>query len=236
MTIGSKTESNKEGDSKYSDYYKSNSLKVYPSEFVVRAFLGSYPKHKLDKEQIVGKSILDLGFGDGRNMQLFHNLGMDVYGIEITQEICDVVSSRLEADGVNVETRVGRNAQIPYESESFDYVLASSSCYYMDPGKKYGDNVQEIARVLKPGGVFIHSVPMPTTFIMKNSIDRGEGHMEITEDPYGVRVGYILKKFDDEDEIRESLDPYFYDIRIGSCRDDFWGDSVHLWLVVCTKK
>lgn len=236
MTIESEAISLKEGDSKYSEYYKSNGLKVYPSEFVVRAFLGSYPRHKFNKHQITGKSILDLGFGDGRNMQLFHHLEMEVHGIEITQEICDVVTSRLKSEGVDVVTKVGRNTQIPYEDGRFDFVLASSSCYYMDPDKKYSDNVKEIARVLKPGGIFIHSVPMPSTFIMKNAIDRGDGHMEITEDPYGVRVGYILKKFDDEEEVKSSLEPYFNDIKIGSCRDDFWGDSVHLWLVICTKK
>jgi SAM-dependent methyltransferase len=184
-------------DDNYSDYYRQQCLKVYPSEFVIRAFLGAYPRHRIERAALAGKKALDLGFGDGRNLPLLADLGMAVHGIEVTQSICDLVTGRMAEVGVRFEARVGRNSHIPYDDATFDVVLASSSCYYMDPGKTYADNVAEIARVIKPGGLFVHSLPMPTTFIMDGAKDLGDGHMEITQDPYGVRVGAILKKFDD---------------------------------------
>jgi hypothetical protein len=71
---------------------------------------------------------------------------------------------------------------------------------------------------------------------MDHAIDLGNGHMKITQDPYGVRVGSVLKKFDAETQIKTELSPWFENITIGSCKDDFWGSAVHLWFVVCEKK
>lgn len=225
-----------DADTNYSEYYRKQAIKVYPSEFVIRAFLGNYPKHHFDRAGFVGRRVLDLGFGDGRNLPLLADLGMEVHGVEVTQEICDLVTQRMANAGIRIEARVGRNCALPYPDAHFDFVLASSACYYMDPGRTYDENVREIARILKPDGWFVHSLPMPTTFIMEAAKDLGAGHMEITQDPYGVRVGAILKKFDDPAEIESYLAPQFCNIRIGSCRDDFWGSKVHLWLVAAQRK
>ena len=220
----------------YTGHYKASEVDVYPSEFLVRAFLGTYEKPKIDHKLLRGKKVLDLGFGDGRNFQLLHDLGMELYGTEITESICKLITERLyQRKGISVDARVGRNTSIPFANSFFDCIVASSSSYYMDEGNKYEDNLAEIHRVLKPGGLFIHSLPMPSTFIMRNAIDTGEGHMRITEDPYGVRVGTLMKQFKTEDEVRSYLTHGFKDISIGSAKDDFWGDAVHLWLVVCTK-
>lgn len=222
-------------DKKYTNYYQ-KAVNVYPTEFVIRSFMGAYPNLKLDKSQFPGKNILDLGFGDGRNMSLLSDLGFKVHGVEVTEDICNMIMERMGEQGIEVDARAGRNSSIPFDDKYFDHLLACSACYYIDEGQTYKDNLTEIARVIKPGGLFIHCLPMPTTFIMENAIDRGDGHMEITQDPYGVRVGAILKKFDNPEEIKANLDPWFTDIRIGSCQDDYWGSKVHLWFVVCTRK
>lgn len=226
-----------ENDENYNSYYrKLDVLNVYPTEWVIRSFLGAYPNLKIDKAELFGKNILDLGFGDGRNMPLLADLGLKIHGVEVTQDICTNITERMTKVGVKVEARVGRNAQIPYDDAYFDHVLACSACYYIDEGQKFSDNLTEIARVMKPNGLFVHCLPMPTTFIMENAQDLGDGHMRITQDPYGVRVGAVLKKFDNPEEIEHALSPWFTDIRIGSCRDDYWGSKVHLWFVVCRRR
>jgi hypothetical protein len=70
---------------------------------------------------------------------------------------------------------------------------------------------------------------------MRGANDLGDGHMEITQDPYGVRNGYVLKKFDSPAEIEAALSTLFLDFEIGSCRNDFWGIDEHVWTVVCRK-
>ena len=68
-------------DDSYGAFYQQrNPEHVYPVEFVVRAFLGNYPGHKTDKSSYPGQRVLDVGFGDGRNMPLLDNLGMQVFG------------------------------------------------------------------------------------------------------------------------------------------------------------
>jgi SAM-dependent methyltransferase len=220
----------------YEDFYgKHDPIHVYPVEFVVRAFLGNYPRHKTNSSSYSGKRVLDLGFGDGRNMPLLRNLGMQVFGVEITQDICDRVKQRMARLGVDVTLSIGRNNRVPYVDGFFDIVLACHACYYIDPSTRFSDNVLEISRVLKSGGLFVFSAPIGTSYIMRGAKDRGNGHMEIAQDPYGLRNGYVLKKFDTTSEIEAALSPLFRDLEIGSCRNDFWGIDEHVWTVVCRK-
>lgn len=220
----------------YGAFYRGrNPEHVYPPEFVVRAFLGTYPRHPGPKPVFTDATVLDIGFGDGRTMPLLSNLGMKVHGIEISEDICSRAKARLARLGVDVDARVGRNNSIPYENAFFDHVLACHACYYVDPGTSFADNVAEIARVTKPGGWFVFSAPIGTSYIMRGAKDLGGGHMKIANDPYGVRNGWILKKFDTPEEIEEALAPFFGGARIGACQNDFWGIEEHVWIVVCTQ-
>jgi SAM-dependent methyltransferase len=221
----------------YDEFYrKRNPIHVYPVEFVVRAFLGNYPRHKTEPASYVGKKFLDLGFGDGRNIPLAHNLGMQIYGVEISQDICDLTKVRMNRLGIEVTLAVGRNHSIPFCDGTFDIILACHACYYVDPGMRFSDNLKEISRALRPGGSFIFSAPIGTSYIMRGAQDAGDGHVTIANDPYGVRNGYMMKKFDNEDEIRHALEPEFENFEIGACRNDFWGVDEHVWIVVCHKK
>jgi len=220
----------------YSRYYrKADPFHVYPVEFVVRAFLGSYPYLQAEPHAYTGKRALDLGFGDGRNMPLLHNLGMSVAGIEITDEICAAARQRMARLGIDIDARRGRNCEIPFEDQAFDVVLACHACYYIDPGTQFSDNLAEIARVTKHGGRFVFSAPMATSYILDRAVDLGGGHMKIANDPYGLREGYVLKKFTDEDDIKRTLAPFFEDAAIGCCRNNFWGIEEHVWTVVCRR-
>lgn len=221
---------------KYDAFYKAReAARVYPVEFVVRAFLGSYPRLKSDKTLYPGRRVLDLGFGDGRNMPLLADLGMEVHGIEITQEICRRAVERLAALGYGVEARVGRNHRIPYDDAFFDHIVACHSCYYVDPGTTFQDNVREVARVLKPGGRFVFSAPIGTSYILTGATPLGDGHMRIANDPYGVRNGYIMRKFDTAVEIEAAIAPFFVDARVGAARNDWWGIDEQVWIVVCNR-
>jgi SAM-dependent methyltransferase len=223
-------------DRKYDAYYRARAAaKVYPVEFVVRAFLGSYPRLKTDTVALRGDRVLDLGFGDGRNLPLLSDLGLEPYGVEITEEICERAVARMKLLGVSFEARVGRNTHLPFADGFFDHVLACHSCYYIDPGERFSDNLAEIARVMKPGGLFVHSLPIGTSYIMRGAIDLGDGHMRIANDPYGLRNGYVMKKFDKSKDIETALSAHFCDVRIGACRNDWWGIDEHVWIVVCNR-
>jgi SAM-dependent methyltransferase len=223
--------------SNYDEFYRHRDPEyVYPVEFVVRAYLGSYPRLPRDGAPLAGARVLDLGCGDGRNMPLLANLGMTVFGVEIAPDICARTNERMRRLGFAVDTRVGRNRSIPFDDRFFDQVLACHSCYYIDPGSQFADNAAEIARVMKPGARWVLSAPIATSYIFAGAIDRGDGHMEIRKDPYGVRNGYVLKKFDTAADIESALGQWFTDFHIGACRNDFWGIDEHVWTVVCRRR
>ena len=221
----------------YTEFFKkSNPMYVYPSEWVVRTFLGSHPELSLDKSMYAGSRILDLGFGDGRSLPLLYNNGFNVYGIDITQEILNLCEQRMKRLGVEVNLRVGTNSNIPFEDGFFDYILSSSSCYYVDQGTTFLDHLKEYNRVLKPGGIFVASLAEPNSYIFKNAIESEDGLCEIVNDTSGVRNGFTLKRFKSQDEIRSEFGKYFDSFSFGLCRDNFYGIQVDLYLMVCKKK
>ena len=114
---------NKIGTSYTRFYLARKHKKVYPTEFVVRSFLGEYPELSFRKPR-QGESILDIAFGDGRNTAFLCDLGLDVHGIELTEEIVSQTGKRLLETGYEPALKTGRNSSIPYEDESFDYILA----------------------------------------------------------------------------------------------------------------
>lgn len=224
-------------DKHYGDFYlRRNPAKVYPVEFVVRTLLGTYPGLKLDRASYCGSKILDLGFGDGRNMPLLHDLGFDIFGVEISEEICGLTRRRMERLGIPVRLETGSNTRIPFGDGAFDFTLACHSCYYVSPGETFADNLREIARVLRPGGRFIFSLPKSDTYILQDAIPLGNGHYRITQDPYGIRNGGVFRAFAGRQEIVDELGPFFGAFSLGLCENDFYGTYEKVWIGTCLRK
>lgn len=223
-------------DENYTKFYGSKQyIKVYPTEFVVRIFLSKYPKLNYQKPKS-GDSILDIGFGDGRNTAFLCDLSLDVSGIEISQEIVNMAKERLKKLGYAPELCVGRNNKIPYDNEKFDYILACHSCYYCDEGDTIKDNMKEFARVLKTGGFLIASVPDSQSYIFNNSCILPDGTSEIASDPYGNRIGYRLHSFKNVSEIEDCLSPLFKNFSFGHASNDYFGIDEKVFWVVCEKR
>jgi SAM-dependent methyltransferase len=217
-------------------YSEKNPHKVYPVEFVVRTLLGTYPLLKLDRSLFRGAKILDLGFGDGRNMPLLHDLGFEIYGVEISAEICRLTKRRMDNLDVPVQLEVGSNSSIPFDDEAFDFILACHSCYYVNPGETFADNLAEIARTLRKGGRFIFSLAKTDSYVLNDAVSLGNGLYQITQDPYGLRNGGVFRAFRSRQEIVDELGVTFSDFVLGLCENDFYGIYEKVWIGTCLKK
>jgi ubiquinone/menaquinone biosynthesis C-methylase UbiE len=216
-------------------YGNDESAHLYPNEWIVRTLLGSYPNLKLEKAY-QNRKILEVGFGDGRNLALLNNAGFEIFGTEIAPEIVEQAANRLARQSISATLEVGNNASLPFPGRFFDFILASFSWYYVDAGSTFDDNMREYSRVLKPGGTVLATLSESSTFILKDAVPGTGGHVTITSDVYGLRNGYIFKTFKDEDDIRECLSEYFEDIVIGKSINDYYGTMVSYYMVVCRNK
>lgn len=114
------------------------------------------------RERIIGylgadASILDPGAGTGIVEQMnFRGLVASVCGIDL--------DPRVIANPMLDEGRIANADEIPYESDRFDIVFSDNVLEHLDQPLKV---IREVARVLKPGGVFLFKTPnkwhyMPT--------------------------------------------------------------------------
>ena len=140
---------------------------MWPSETLVRLFKGDYIAGM--GRDFVGKSVLDISFGAGNNLGFLHSLGLDCFGTEVTQEICDLAIDRFKKSGIRATLKVGTNKTLPFEDNKFDFLVSWNVLHYEDCESDIIDGIHEYKRVLKPGGRFFLSTTGPDHQILENS-------------------------------------------------------------------
>ncbi|HIH22908.1 TPA: class I SAM-dependent methyltransferase [Candidatus Micrarchaeota archaeon] len=228
---------NYDAKKEWTNTFIAQSEMAYPAEYVIRIFKGSYPRLNFDKSSYKGKKILDISCGDGCNMPLLARCGFEVYGTEITQEIANKTMSNLAAVGVRSDIRIGTNDHLPFENGFFDFLLSWNACYYMGALRDFSKHVAEYARVLKPEGYLVMSIPKKTSFIFNGSDPAPEpGYRIIRNDPYKIRNGESLRVFEDEKEIENAFSSHFKDFVHADVHDDCFGREYHWHLTIGKRK
>lgn len=223
----------------YSIFYEKSDLnKTFPNEFLIRIFLGKYPRLKIDRN-FKNKKILDLGMGDGRNLKFFCSLGFDGYGVEITKLIVDKVENEFNNTQFKPTLKVGESKKIPFEDNFFDYLVSWNSSYYMgyeDNFNSIESHFHEMARVIKKGGYLVLSVPQNTNSIFNYSKEIKPGYKKIEKDYYEIRTDLIMASFKNQKHLENLLSPFFHTFAHGDVTDDCFGLNLHSYLLVCKKK
>jgi SAM-dependent methyltransferase len=105
-------------------------------------------------EQLLGRGpgrCLDLGCGNGRFVPLLAEWGWRVVGVDVS---ADQLRVAYEKVGAIAEELVQADASsLPFEGGSFDAAVAVLVHTDVD---RYGMALREVARVLRPGGRFVH--------------------------------------------------------------------------------
>ncbi len=143
-----------------------------------------------------GKKVLDLGCRDGMLTQSFAE-GNDVLGVDIDQKALELIQKRLR-----IETKwLDLNAEWPFAKHTFDCIVA---CEIMEHLYSLEGFLKHVSEALKPGGLFIGSVP--NAFRMRNRMKFLFGK-EYENDPTHVRQFSYSK-------LEKTLGSYFSRIEI----------------------
>jgi SAM-dependent methyltransferase len=103
------------------------------------------------------RSMLDAGCGSGRNLVYFLRSGLDVFGIDRSAEAVDRVRALATALRPNVpadQFRVGEIDALPWPDRHVDAVVCSAVLHFASDPPHFGRMLEELWRVLNPGGLF----------------------------------------------------------------------------------
>lgn len=97
------------------------------------------------------RDVLDLGCAGGFMSEALAQRGARVTGIDPAQEAIAAAKTHATATGLNIRYDVGVGEALPYADESFDHVVCVDVLEHVHDLTKV---LAEIARVLRPGGLF----------------------------------------------------------------------------------
>jgi len=146
------------------------------------------------------KKVLDLGCGDGSDLQILKNKGAKIFGLDSSKEMVKLAKKKLNSNNI----KTGLFEKIPFEEKYFDFVISK---YAMQTSRKIEPIYKETAKVLKSKGYFIFLVVHPfRQFIEKKKIRKNYFKQEIVKSII-FRSKLLVKE--PTHTLNEYLSPYF---------------------------
>jgi len=129
------------------------------------------------------ETLLDLGTGTGRLLELFASLYRRAVGIDASTAMLAVARANLDQAGVaNAQVRLGDIYNLPLPRDAFDVVTIHQVLHYLDEPERA---IAEAARVLAPGGrlLIVDFAPHSLEFLRERFAHRrlGLGHQPMAQ-------------------------------------------------------
>jgi ubiquinone/menaquinone biosynthesis C-methylase UbiE len=180
----------------------------YPNEFVVR-FAAKYLRRRtgVDAWQVIDPAVarvLDLGCGAGRHVAFFAESGCNTAGIDLSDTAVEAARHRIRKSGLAADLRAGSATSLPWPDSSFDAVVSCGVLDHMPPADCTA-TVNEVFRVLRPGGLFYLDL------VAKEEYSFGQGRM-VAPDTFEIQEGLekgLVQRFFDPASIAALLDGRF---------------------------
>jgi SAM-dependent methyltransferase len=144
-------------------YHNKDNFVFYPHEEVVR-FVSKYIRKKVGLNDFLdlaldigdGVRVLDLGCGIGRHVIYCHDMGLEAYGVDLSQVAVDVARNWCEKIGfLDAESRIQQAdiRHLPWDDKFFNYAVSHGVLDSM-PFEIARASCVELARVMPIGGLF----------------------------------------------------------------------------------
>ena len=111
-------------------------------------------RYAIISKYIEGKIVLDIASGEGYGTNLISQKAKFAYGVDIDAQ--SIADARQKYQKENIEFLEGSTDAIPLQDDSVDVLISYETIEHHD---RHEEMMQEIKRVLKPGGMVIISTP-----------------------------------------------------------------------------
>ena len=137
-------------------------------------------------EQLAGRIVLELGSGAGQCARWLRSVGATSYGLDLSERQLQHSRRIDEETGIGVPSVCGTATTLPFDDATFDIVFSSFGALQFVADADL--MVEEVARVLRPGGTFAFSVTHPVRWSMPD--DAGPEGLTIVSS-YWDRTPYV---------------------------------------------
>jgi len=116
-------------------------------------------------EPPTGGKILEVGIGTGIHAQRLLQVkkSLKYYGVDLSREMLEIAEERLRGKGTEAKLILANGENLPFQNNYFDSAFMSGSLHHFSDPQK---GVEELVRVLKPGGRF--AIVEPNWIFPKN--------------------------------------------------------------------
>lgn len=204
----------------------------YPDTALVRFIARNY-KNKQMRKKI---NVLEIGCGTGANLWFLAKEGFNVYGIDGSFVALQKANTNFKEENFNFTLKRGDILRLPYKEKKFDAVI-DVECLYANSMKHSKIILDEIKRVLKPGGLLFSMTFMTGTHgdgKGKSVKNEPNTYTNLQEGPF--KSGYGIIRFTSEKDLIElysriGIKEVEYNIRSDKNRSY----EIKEWIVICEK-
>ncbi|RZS95961.1 methyltransferase domain-containing protein [Cecembia calidifontis] len=131
-------------------------------------------KGRFDKQM----KILDAGCGEGRNCIYFLHQGYQIFGCDaspIAIQMARIYAQTIQKDYDVHRFQKASVEDMPFHSGAFDALISSAVLHFARSETHFFQMMDEMMRILKPGGIFFLRMCTDAGNILANSPHLGEG-------------------------------------------------------------
>ena len=153
-------------------------------------------------ENFDGKRLLDVGCGGGVLAEEFALMGFTVTGLDPSDKLMEVARTHAAHNSLKINYLTGYGDKLPFEDETFEVVAC---CDVFDHVQEWDLIIGEVARVLKPNGIFVYDTINRTAFSKAVIIDLAQENESTSFLPPNIHAWEMFIK---PEELEASLEQY----------------------------
>jgi len=183
----------------YQDFFRA---KAYAKlEFPGTYYLAYRDLPEILSKYVSGFKALDFGCGTGRSTRFLQKLGFEAIGVDIAEKMINQ-AKKIDPNG---NYRLIEEDLSQFKNNTYNLVLSVFTFDNIPTKEKKVNNLQEITRILKKGGIFVNLVSSPEIYTHEWASFSTKDFPENKHAKSGDVVRIIITEIDDKRPVEDVL-------------------------------